>query len=274
MFFVIAKLAWSVLQPSMLLIVSAVLAVLAAWRGWTKAAGRLMAVSTAIGLAALSPLPNLLILPLEQRYQRAVLEGAPIRGVIVLGGSEVVDVAEARGAHALNEAAERITETVALSRLLPEVRIVLSGGAGQLFPKPSGEAGVTSGQVAVLSSEAAIMLRLLTDMGVSRSRLTLEDRSRDTYENATFSSRLIERQQGERWILVTSAFHMPRAMSTFRKAGFEVEPWPVDYRTRGWKDAGTTLTAADGLRRLDQVTREYIGLVVYWATGRSDALWP
>ena len=68
------------------------------------------------------------------------------------------------------------------------------------------------------------------------SRLTLEDRSRNTIENAVYSKALAQPKPGERWLLVTSALHMPRAMGAFRQAGFAVEAYPVDYQTNGWRD--------------------------------------
>jgi len=86
---------------------------------------------------------------------------------------------------------------------------------------------------------------------------------------------LVQRKPGERWLLVTSAWHMPRSVGVFRKAGFPIEPWPVDYRTAGLWDALRPFEApADGLKRLDTAVREWIGLVIYRITGRSDAVFP
>ena len=80
---------------------------------------------------------------------------------------------------------------------------------------------------------------------------------------------------GKRWLLITSAYHMPRAMGAFRQAGFDVEPWPVDYRTRGTADLTRPFDkVSEGLRRVDVATREWVGLLAYWVTGRSDALFP
>ena len=76
-------------------------------------------------------------------------------------------------------------------------------------------------------------------------------------------------------MLITSAYHMPRAMGSFRAAGFQVEPWPVDYRTRGSADLTRPFDkVSEGLRRVDVASREWVGLVAYWLTGRSDALFP
>jgi len=80
---------------------------------------------------------------------------------------------------------------------------------------------------------------------------------------------------GERWLLVTSAFHMPRAIGCFRAVGFDVIPWPVDYRTSGPGDAWRLFPrASEGLRRVDLAAKEWAGLLAYYVTGRSTALLP
>lgn len=261
MFFYVAKIAWFLLQPSALVL----LLLMAAWwcrrKGWDAPAARFVAASLLLCCAAMSPLPNLLTLPLEQRFDRVELAGAPITGVLILGGGEDAIVASARKAHGLNEAGERITEAVALARLLPGARIVFTGGSASLL----------SGR----PTEADAVKRMLIAMGVDPGRITVEDRSRDTWENAVFTKAIVQPKSAERWLLVTSAWHMPRSMGVFRAAGFGVEPWPVDYRTTGWGDAMLfQQSPADGLKRLDFVMREYIGLVAYWLKGRSSSLFP
>ena len=90
-----------------------------------------------------------------------------------------------------------------------------------------------------------------------------------------FSRELVKPKPGERWLLVTSGYHMPRAIGVFRKAGFSVEPYPVDWRTRGPEDALRPFpTLGDGLRRTDTAMREWVGLAIYWLTGRSSELFP
>jgi len=106
-------------------------------------------------------------------------------------------------------------------------------------------------------------------------RLILESKARDTWENAVNVKALVSPKTGERWLLVTSAWHMPRSVGVFRRVGFAIEPWPVDYRTADDWDALRLFDApADGLKRLDTAMREWIGLVAYRATGRTDALFP
>jgi uncharacterized SAM-binding protein YcdF (DUF218 family) len=264
MFFILAKVLWFLLQPSSLLVGCVILGAALLRSKWWRLARALMwgGLGTLL-IGGLSPLGDLLIRPLEGRFARPDLDGtgAGIAGIIVLGGAEDSRAADSPQLAPLNEAAERYTEAVALARRLPQVRVVFTGGSGLLVPSGPQEADVAG--------------RLLVALGLAKERLTLESRSRDTYENATLTARLVAPKPDERWLLVTSAWHMPRAMGTFRKAGFNVEPWPVDYRTpRGLDGLRLQSSIPEGLRRIDFIMREYVGLIAYYATGRTSALWP
>jgi uncharacterized SAM-binding protein YcdF (DUF218 family) len=148
-----------------------------------------------------------------------------------------------------------------LARRYPVARIVFSGGSGRLIYE-----GAT---------EAELAARLFASFGIAKERIVLEDQSRDTEENARFTKALLQPKPGERWLLVTSAHHMPRSIGVFRAAGFPVEAYPVDYRTRGAIDVARPFaTLGDGLRRTDTAAREWVGLLIYRATARTTELFP
>jgi uncharacterized SAM-binding protein YcdF (DUF218 family) len=261
MFFPVSKILGFFAIPSNLVISIGLLGLLLVPTRFARA-GRALAFASLIVLAilGLSPVGNALMIPLEDRFPRDATRGAP-DGIIVLGGAISPDVSAARDEVALNEAAERLTVAVELARRYPAARIVFSGGSGALIYDEG--------------AEAPFALRMLEGLGIPRARVLLEDRSRNTVENAIFSKALIQPKPDERWLLVTSAHHMPRAIGVFRKMGFSVEPYPVDWRTRGAPDAFRPFaTLGDGLRRSDTAVREWVGLVVYWLTGRSSALFP
>ena len=263
MFFPFAKIVWFLIQPSSALILALLVGVVLTWTRFARA-GRVITLLAALMLliAGLSPLGNWLILPLEERFARATLSpGAPPTGLIVLGGAQDTLVSQARGLIALNEAGERLVEAAALARTYPNAKIVFSGGSGRL---------IYEGETEAKAAEA-----LFRGLGIDKRRLQFEDRARDTYENAQFTKNLVKPSAGERWLLITSAAHMPRAMGCFRKAGFDVLPWPVDYRTRGAIDATRFFgKPSEGLRRVDAAAREWAGLAVYYLTGRSSDLYP
>jgi len=262
MFFYLSKIVWFLAQPSSLIAVTLTMGTMLIGTTWRKL-GRWLLIGGLTGLlvCGLSPLSDALIVPLENRFARPDLaSGSPIAGIVVLGGAEDSRANPPRELAGLNEAAERMTEAVALARRFPVARLVLSGGS--------------AGLLASAPPEAASMGRLLAALGVARERITLETRSRDTYENAVFTKRLVNPGAGERWLLITTAWHMPRAMGCFRQAGFAVEPWPVDYRTSGrievWRNSGIP----EGLRQMDFIMREYAGLAMYYLRGRTGALLP
>lgn len=267
MFFYAAKVLWFVLQPSTLIALLLGYGAILIWTGWARWGRRFVSVGALLLLmAGLSPLGNALILPLEDRFPRAQLDAGPAPvGFIVLGGAEDRLVARSRKVPALNEAGERMLEAAMLAHKFPDAKIAFSGGqAGILYKSDTEAAGAEA---------------LLTELGIARDRLVLEAKARDTYENAVLLKAKLEREQaigsGKRWLLITSAFHMPRAMGCFRKAGLDVEPWPVDYRTRGRADLTRPFDkVSEGLRRVDMASREWVGLLVYWLLGRTDALFP
>ena len=139
------------------------------------------------------------------------------------------------------------------------------------LPKELEEAAFVDGAI----TEAELAKRLFENLGVPAGRLVTEDRSRDTDENAKLSKAIADPKPGECWLLVTSGHHMPRAVGAFRRAGFPVEAYPVDWRTRGPEDLARPFRiASDGLKRTDTAVHEWVGLLVYWLSGRTSELFP
>ena len=262
MFFTLSKVLGFFAAPSNFLISIGVLGLVLLCTRFTRLASWLIVTSLVLlVIAGLSPLGNALILPLEDRFPPwNPSHGAP-DGIVVLGGAISPGVSEARNAIALDEAAERITATAELARRYPDARIIFSGGSGALLEREG--------------PEAPFAVRQLMALGVAHDRITAEEQSRNTLENAGYARLLANPKPGERWLLVTSAYHMPRAIAAFRAEDFAVDAYPVDWRTRGAGDLQRGFsTLSEGLRRTDVATREWVGLVVYRLTGRSTELLP
>jgi uncharacterized SAM-binding protein YcdF (DUF218 family) len=261
-FFVLSKVLGFFALPSNFLITIGLVGLVLLCTRFTRLASWLIVTSIVLlAIAGLSPLGNALMVPLEQRFPPwDPSHGAP-DGIVVLGGALSPEISAARGAVALNESAERITVAVELARRYPNARIVFSGGNAALIR----EGGV----------EAAFAVQEFEALGIPHDRIIAEEQSRNTVENAVFSRLLAQPKPGERWLLLTSAYHMPRAMGVFRAAGFPVEAYPVDWRTRGPIDATEPFASlGDGLRRTDTAMREWVGLVVYRLTGKTTELFP
>ncbi len=262
MFFVLSKIIWFVLAPANALIFLLLAGVVALRFGWRRIGRRAIILAMA-GLVAIGFLPvgALMLWPLENRFPPPPADMPSPDGVVVLGGSTDEVISAARDQPTIADAATRITTAVELARRFPAARLVFSGGSGRLLLHPRTEAEDTR--------------RLWIGMGVEPGRITVEDRSRNTDENARFTATLVKPEPGARWLLVTSAFHMPRAVGLFRAAGFPVIPYPVDYRTTGtWEDLLPPRDATAGLGRFELAAREWVGLAVYRATNRIKVLFP
>jgi len=262
LFFVLSKTFGVMLLPTNFLIGIGLLgAALLATRWARLGRGLLIASVVALAVCGFSPLGNWLLYPLEQRFPPwNEARGAP-DGIIVLGGPIDPDLSAAHGVTVVSAGADRVIAAAALARRYPNARIIYSGGNANLI---SGEA-----------READYASALFESLGVSKVRLAMERRARNTRENAEYSKALAAPKTGERWLLVTSAYHMPRAAGVFRKAGFAVQPFPVDWRVGGAADLLSLRNfSIDGLASVDVGMREWMGLVAYRITGRTSALFP
>jgi uncharacterized SAM-binding protein YcdF (DUF218 family) len=262
-FFFLSKTIGVLLQPSNLLMAIGFAGVILLL---TRLAplGRKLVVASVLSFAicGYSPLGNLLLYPLESRFPPwDDTSGAP-DGIVVLGGAIEPDLSAAHGVAAFGTSVDRIITAAGLARRYPNARIIFSGGNANLVSSDA-------------AKEADFTAAVFESLGFSKDRLILERRSRNTQENAEFSKALAAPKSGERWLLVTSAFHMPRSVGIFRKAGFAVEPYPADWRMGGRDDLlKFSDTFIRGLERVDISSREWIGLLAYWITGKTSEFFP
>jgi uncharacterized SAM-binding protein YcdF (DUF218 family) len=260
MFFTIGKLLWAVGRPSTFLMLLGWAGFVLLLFGYRRLALPLLGVGLGgLFLVLALPLSAWLLRPLEDHFPRPA---APDRvdGIVALGGAVLPDMTAARGLPALNAEAERMTEFVALARRHPEARLAFTGGRGTLV----------EGRL----SEADVAHRLFDALGLDGRPITYEGHSRDTGENATDLRDLLHPAPDQTWVLITSAWHMPRAVAAFRHAGWHVLPWPVAYKT------GTPLideyqkSLPTRLAELDLAVHEWAGLLAYRLLGRSDTILP
>jgi uncharacterized SAM-binding protein YcdF (DUF218 family) len=256
-FFIASKLIGALLRPDTWIIIALAIVVLALITQRRRLALWISGLTlvTLVTLAIL-PLGNLLLQPIERSYP-ANPPLSQVDGIIVLGGGEDARASAYWGQMQFNEGGDRFAAGIALARQFPNARLLFTGGSGALRD-------ITGASV----SEASIAERFFLDQGIDPYRLLLEGRSRNTAENASFSLVLANPSPGETWVLVTSAFHMPRAMRSFEAAGWsDLVTWPVDYRTsRFTDDIGWDLTG--NLQVLNTAIREQVGQLAYSLTGR------
>jgi len=262
--FWLSKLLWALVAPASLLVLALVLGVAALWTPWPglRRFGRWLLSLTAVLLVmlALFPFERLYLEPLEQRFPPPELP-AELDGIVVLGGGISFMVTDGRTLPQLNDSGgDRLAALQMLALRYPEAKLVFSGGSGFLRDPELREADGAR--------------QLLADLGFPVERVLWERRSRNTWENALFSKELAAPQPGERWLLVTSAFHMPRAVGCFRALGWEVLAYPVDYQTRERDWLGFDVDPLYALATLTVAGKEWIGLAAYYLMDRSPSLFP
>lgn len=256
-----SKLFWAVADPATLLMLALLAGAVALWTSWRRVGRILVAGSMAvIVLLDLVPVGDWLMVSLENRFPRVTALPGRIDGIITLGGFGDQFTTVARGQPSVNSAIERLTEFMVLAEQHPEARLVVSGGSGDLLRQDVKESLVTR--------------QIMAQWGFETSRVVFEEESRNTYENAVFSKQRVQPAAGERWVLITSALHMPRAVAVFRAAGWPVIPYPVDYVTDGQGRWVPQFNLGVGLARLSGVAHEWAGLLAYRLMGRSNTLFP
>jgi len=259
--FVFSKLFSIVINPGFWILALLVLGTALLWTRRQRLGRRLLAATvTMMVLVTVLPFGQLLNELLEDRFPTVRSLPAHVDGIVVLGGAVDQFTTRYRGQASLNDAAERMTEFVALARRHPEARLVYTGGSGSLYHQDI--------------KETEVARLFFAEMGLDVSHIVFEGESRNTWENALFTYRLVKPRKGEIWVLITSAQHMPRSVGAFRQAGWDPLPYPVDYRTSGWSRFRIGLDMMSGFENLWLGLHEWVGLVAYRWLGHSDALFP
>jgi uncharacterized SAM-binding protein YcdF (DUF218 family) len=201
------------------------------------------------------------IRPLEDRFPLPGPDLPPLSGIIVLGGETDPELSAARHLPILAPQAGRLTVGAALARRFPQTRLIFSGGSAGLRD--------------LAGTEAEAVRQLWIALGVPPQQMLFETQSRNTWENALFTRAVVRPTPGETFLLVTSAYHMPRSIGIFRKAGFKVLPYPADYMTFGdSRDYVPIHLEYDNLEMLTAALHEWIGLAAYHLTGKTSAWFP
>jgi uncharacterized SAM-binding protein YcdF (DUF218 family) len=260
--FIVSKLVWNAVQPlSLVFLLGGLSLVLILLRRLRIAAACLSLALLILFLTLYTTLGSLLLQKLEARFPRPAADPAEVSCMIVLGGAFETEVTTARGGMDLNQAADRFVEALRLAMRYPQAQILVSGGDGSLSGAYEGD--------------AAASIRYFQAFGIPRDRLIAETTSRNTDENAQNSRSILTSRGLGPCLLVTSAFHMPRSVGLFRKAGIKVEPWPVDYRTAGNVSFALDFTQPSlNAQQMSTAMREWVGLSAYWLLDRIDERFP
>ncbi|MBM4300629.1 MAG: hypothetical protein FJ121_03725 [Deltaproteobacteria bacterium] len=259
--FVVKKIVASFFYPVALCLGILILGLFCLWATRRQRLGRVLA-TLGTGLLLLLSMPFIstkLLVPLEQRYPALLhpekiswegeKSGTSPKWIVVLGGGHRSDPSLPANSQISPAALGRVVEGVRLYKTIPGSKLLLSGGRG-FDPVP----------------EAEVMARIAVLLGVRPQDVRLEPDSRDTADQAELIAKMLGR---ERFILVTSAAHMPRSMALFKKCGLQPIPAPADFRAPEAQrfSSGRFFPRTSSLEEVNAAVHEYLGLAWAWLRG-------
>ena len=260
-FFILSKLAWILLSPANLIILLVLIAIVMLFIKKVSMAKWLLSCTMLFATSLLFyPLGDKLIYPLEARFSKPEPLPVAIDGIIVLGGAAQLIQSANWGTMELGTAADRYIGAAILAKRYPSAPVIFSGGSGLLGYQD-------------LSREGDIARSLLTVIGIDDNRLIIEQDARNTFENFLLLKPLLPDDAGT-YLLITSAYHMTRAVGIARKQHINVIPYPVDYRSSLPMFSAASFSLLHQLNVLEPAWREWIGLTVYYLTGKTSAWLP
>jgi uncharacterized SAM-binding protein YcdF (DUF218 family) len=251
-FFVLSKILDLVFSP--LTWVLAVLVYLAFRERKTRRVAFWVPVVTALVLYVFSveKVSNALTRGLESASKTTLRPEVTYDTVVVLGGLVEASATLASGTDSYNNNVERMLAAYDLLRLGRAKTAILSGGPAAAHLEP----------------EAVLIGRQLEKWGIAKDRIILESASKNTRENAVFSAQIIRERGFKEIAIVTSAFHMKRAMGCFRAVDLAFDTLTVDYRSYSPdQSTGSLLPRAEQLANSTTALREHFGWLVYRVQG-------
>lgn len=260
-FFLLSKIIWGLLSPTSLMIWLLLLVSLLLWLNYVKAARRIITLLSLAGFIMLAyPISDYLMYPLETRFKAPETLPENVDGIIVLGGAEQLKLSASWASAEVGEAAERILAAAELSRIYPDIPVIYTGGSNLV-------------QMQNLDKQGTVSQTLLHQAGIAKERLVIETQARNTVENFQLIPPLLPDSQGS-YILVTSAYHMPRSVGVARKQGVNVFPYPVDHRSSRPDQRYWDFDLFEHLQVLEPAWHEWLGLTAYYVTGKTSAWLP
>ncbi len=256
-FFILSKITWGLLSPASLIIWLMIFATVVLLFNKRRLALGILVPTSLFSFALLAyPIGDILIYPLESRFSKPAPMPEQIDGIIMLGGGEELKPSISWNSAELGKGGDRYVGATLLSKFYPDAPVIFTGGSSLLRLQDS-------------EREGDIARQLLIAMGIDKTRLIIESQSRNTYENFLLIKPKLPKPDGH-YVLVTSAFHMPRAVGVARKLNINVIPYPVDYRSNVTELRQWDFNLFEHLEVLEPAWREWIGLTVYYLTGKTS----
>ena len=261
LFFWLSKLIWLLISPDSLLLIIILSSFVFLYLGKQLIAKRLLAIACSfLIIITFFPVGEWLLSPLENRFQTNPVLPKKVDGIIVLSGSEDALLSEVWDQVSIGDTVERDLFFLTLARHYPQAKLVFTGGTGSLSEQEYKSADVAKS--------------LFEQQGFEVKRILFERESRNTYENAVNSFNLVKPKDTENWILITTAWHMPRSVGIFCKTGWPVIPYPVDHQTNKNNLFRINFNLLSNLSYLKTSIKEWLGLFAYWLSGKTPSFLP
>ncbi len=261
LFFYSSKLFWILISPDSLFLIFLTAGIFLLFTRWQKKARKLLLLLIFLAwILALLPVGDWLYYPLEKQFSSHPTLPGKIDGIIVLGGSVIPSLSQYWQQLETNNSHERLSQFILLAKQYPNARLIFTGGNSSLRKDSP--------------TEAEQVKDYILQSGINESRLLLENKARNTYENAVYSKRLAQPALNENWILITSAYHMPRSIGVFCKQGWATIPYPVDHASQPDKLLTPSLELSDHLSNLIEASHEWLGLLAYFVSRKTSHLIP
>ena len=261
LFFYSSKFLWNIISPDSLFALLLAVTVGMFYFDYHVLARRLLTfLFAAVVFLSLFPVGNWMLYPLETQFKHNPELPGQIDGIIVLGGSIEPETSRAWRQLELNYSAERLTSFVELARRYPEAKLVFTGGNASINrDKPT---------------EAGILKLHWHQLGLDPKRVQFEIQAKNTAENAYYTKQLVKPSPNSKWLLITTAFHMPRSIGVFCQNSWSLIPYPVDHQINPDNLFEINFNLLGHAGHLKQAIHEWLGLVAYYLTGKIPDLLP
>ena len=207
-------------------------------------------------LVSIFPIGKYAINVLEKDYHLENKYPNNVDGILILAGATDPYLSKEYNSIELNDSAERLLESVFLIQKYKNAKIIFSGGSGYLnYPN---------------LDHAKIAKNFFNKMKIENKNIIYENKSRNTYENILFSKQIAKPQEDEKWLLVTSAFHMKRAILISKKQKWKFIPYPVDFKQSKKISLKPSIHFFSNFTSFQKAFHEWLGLFSYYLMGRTD----
>ena len=210
-------------------------------------------------ITALMPTGKYMFYQLEKKFHSKILLPKKIDGILILSGATNPLLTKEFDQINLNGSIERLTESIQLLKKYPTAKIIFSGGSGSL-QNPD-------------LTHAYVAKKFYIQQQIDVNKIIFESKSRNTFENIFFSKEIANPKPTENWILITTAFHMTRALNIGEKLNWQFIPYAVDFQLSkkfSWKP---TLNFLNNILLMQSASHEWVGLIAYYFMGRTNKIY-